>query len=287
MPQIDEALPVSCRPTQIAQVLLNLLSNAFDAVEGAGSDGSSSRWRPRTRGRDHGADRGPGVPPELRDSIFQPFFTTKPSARGTGLGLSISQGIVQDHGGALLYDETAAIAAFASVPRVGHPVSSRVLTWVLMLLVNLAAFVPPRHFPEPSGGRHARGESDPAAAAARHLLRARAPVLRADAHGGHAAQAAGSRGGDRPVRRVLAVPIYHEAYLRFIFSGPAIVDDWRLLLNLMHFIRVAQIGWTLSVILWVVGYGLAIALAAVTFRRVQEWGWMETAWRRPARWPSR
>ncbi|MDQ3697059.1 MAG: ATP-binding protein, partial [Gemmatimonadota bacterium] len=45
------------------------------------------------------ADSGPGIPPELLDRIFNPFYTTKQVGEGTGLGLSISDGIVREHGG--------------------------------------------------------------------------------------------------------------------------------------------------------------------------------------------
>jgi signal transduction histidine kinase len=50
-------------------------------------------------------DNGTGIPPELRDKLFQPFFTTKPTGEGTGLGLSISYDIVtQQHGGTITVD---------------------------------------------------------------------------------------------------------------------------------------------------------------------------------------
>jgi len=46
-------------------------------------------------------DNGPGIPPDIKDKIFQPFFTTKPTGKGTGLGLSLSYDIVKAHGGEL------------------------------------------------------------------------------------------------------------------------------------------------------------------------------------------
>ena len=50
-------------------------------------------------------DNGTGIPPEIRDRLFQPFFTTKPTGEGTGLGLSISYDIVtQQHGGTIMVD---------------------------------------------------------------------------------------------------------------------------------------------------------------------------------------
>jgi signal transduction histidine kinase len=91
---------IMARPVQITQVLLNLLSNAFDAVEHAGE-----RWVQVEVMASAGgytlsvADSGPGVPPELRERIFVPFFTTKEVGKGTGLGLSLSASIMSEHGG--------------------------------------------------------------------------------------------------------------------------------------------------------------------------------------------
>ena len=51
-------------------------------------------------------DNGPGIPAEIRDKIFQPFFTTKPTGQGTGLGLSLSYDIVKAHGGELKVETT-------------------------------------------------------------------------------------------------------------------------------------------------------------------------------------
>ncbi|HLW52191.1 MAG TPA: PAS domain S-box protein [Candidatus Angelobacter sp.] len=109
VPSIDPTLHVSCREIQIAQVLLNLLQNAFDAVlEQAGE-----RWiRLDVAVRDGSVvfsiiDSGPGIPAELKTRIMEPFFTTKEVGKGTGLGLSLSRMIVEEHGGELeLTEET-------------------------------------------------------------------------------------------------------------------------------------------------------------------------------------
>jgi PAS domain S-box-containing protein len=85
---------------QLIQVVVNLLSNAYDAMEGHGS------VRVSTRGQDGYAevgvaDTGPGIPPEIRRHLFEPFFTTKGEGKGTGLGLAICHGIVRAHGGTI------------------------------------------------------------------------------------------------------------------------------------------------------------------------------------------
>ncbi|MCB0364701.1 MAG: PAS domain S-box protein [Bdellovibrionaceae bacterium] len=112
---------LSCREVQISQVLLNLLSNAHDAVLDSGvperwveiscvDDGDTVEFRVR--------DSGPGVSTEHRYLIFQPFFTTKEVGAGSGLGLSISKGIAESHKGTLYYDGTSGQNAFVlSLPK--------------------------------------------------------------------------------------------------------------------------------------------------------------------------
>jgi signal transduction histidine kinase len=53
-------------------------------------------------------DNGPGIPLEIKDKIFQPFFTTKPTGQGTGLGLSLAYDIVKAHGGELSFNSNPA-----------------------------------------------------------------------------------------------------------------------------------------------------------------------------------
>ena len=98
-----DAPRILCLPSQIGQVILNLLINATQAVEGKGKDqGGLIRVSTRQEG-DFGvltvADNGPGIDPEHLPRLFDPFFTTKPVGEGTGLGLSISHEIVTGHGG--------------------------------------------------------------------------------------------------------------------------------------------------------------------------------------------
>ncbi len=85
---------------KMKQVFVNLLMNAIHALNGNGAIRISSRFMP-----DQGIveltfeDSGTGIPAEIRDKIFDPFFSTKTTGDGTGLGLSVSYGIVQEHGG--------------------------------------------------------------------------------------------------------------------------------------------------------------------------------------------
>ncbi|MBI2278085.1 MAG: PAS domain S-box protein [Dechloromonas sp.] len=89
---------VSCIPSQLNQVFMNLLVNAAQAISGQGT------ITIRTGSADDRvwvevADTGQGIAPEHLKRIFDPFFTTKPVGKGTGLGLSVSYGIIKKHGG--------------------------------------------------------------------------------------------------------------------------------------------------------------------------------------------
>ena len=105
-----EAGMVDVFPQEITRVFLNLLSNGFYAVtkrkadNGAGFEPAVSAM---TKGRTDGVeirirDNGTGIPPEVKEKMFNPFFTTKPAGEGTGLGLSMSYDIiVKQHGGTI------------------------------------------------------------------------------------------------------------------------------------------------------------------------------------------
>jgi PAS domain S-box-containing protein len=91
---------------QIEQVLLNLLSNAVDAMPRGGRVEVGLRRLPDGSGSLSVTDQGHGIPAEIQASIFDPFFSTKEIGKGTGLGLAISYGIVRDHGGDILVEST-------------------------------------------------------------------------------------------------------------------------------------------------------------------------------------
>lgn len=102
-PNLDECL-VQGRAVELAQVIINILNNAYDAVIHSiekfvhiklESDTSSIFLIIE--------DSGPGIPEEIIGKVMDPFFTTKPIGQGTGLGLSISKGIIESHGGEILY----------------------------------------------------------------------------------------------------------------------------------------------------------------------------------------
>ncbi|MBI2601550.1 MAG: GHKL domain-containing protein [Deltaproteobacteria bacterium] len=115
---VPEDVEIKCNHTQISQVLLNLLSNAFFAVkESPGKD----KWV-ELQYLDQGenirlmvVDCGEGIPEKVAEKIFQPFYTTKPVGQGTGLGLSISKGIVEAHGGSLYLDKQNKNTAFGVI----------------------------------------------------------------------------------------------------------------------------------------------------------------------------
>ena len=104
---------VRCRPTQLSQVLLNLLNNAHDAVSAI-----PEKWiRIHVTSSDgkiffRVTDSGRGIPAAACAKLMQPFFTTKPAGKGTGLGLSISKSIVEVHGGRLYYDPQSERTSF-------------------------------------------------------------------------------------------------------------------------------------------------------------------------------
>jgi two-component system, NtrC family, sensor kinase len=93
--------PITCSPSQINQVLLNLITNAAQATDGKPGGKITITTRPAdaTHVAVEVEDNGKGIPPEVLPKIFDPFFTTKDVGQGTGLGLSIVYKIIASHGG--------------------------------------------------------------------------------------------------------------------------------------------------------------------------------------------
>ena len=111
-------------PQDITRVCLNLFGNGFYAATKRQKQESDPTFKPTlkvtTRDLNDAVevrvrDNGVGIAPEIKDKLFQPFFTTKPTGEGTGLGLSISYDIVtQQHGGTI--EVTAVSASTRSSP---------------------------------------------------------------------------------------------------------------------------------------------------------------------------
>lgn len=100
---------ILCRSVEISQVLLNLLNNSYDAIQGF-----SDKWVKVELVEQADvvllsvSDCGQGIPQEIQDKMMQPFFTTKEIGKGTGLGLSISRGIIESHGGSIQINSNSA-----------------------------------------------------------------------------------------------------------------------------------------------------------------------------------
>lgn len=104
---------IECREVQVSQIMLNLLNNAFDAVDSvaAGKAPAPERWVSLKMGLMNGdgpqqiwvevVDSGPGIDEKFKAHLMEPFFTTKPVGAGLGVGLSLSRAIAQDHHGSL------------------------------------------------------------------------------------------------------------------------------------------------------------------------------------------
>jgi len=106
--------PIELAPQEMTRVFLNLFGNGLYAATKRARGNAEAAYCPtlQVSTRDLGEaveirvrDNGTGIAPEIRDQLFQPFFTTKPTGEGTGLGLSISWDIVtQQHGGSIEVD---------------------------------------------------------------------------------------------------------------------------------------------------------------------------------------
>jgi two-component system, NtrC family, sensor kinase len=108
--KLDPELPkVAASPSEMQQVLLNLINNAIDAI---GSGGGNIEITSRRNGEFvtiDVADTGQGIPQAVMNRIFDPFFTTKPVGKGTGLGLSICYGIIKKMGGDITLNSSVGV----------------------------------------------------------------------------------------------------------------------------------------------------------------------------------
>ena len=116
---------ISCSPSQINQVILNLLSNAAQATrDGDGTITVRTGMRDAAHVAVEVADNGHGIAQDVLPKIFDPFFTTKAVGKGTGLGLSICHKIVENHGGRLeVHSKPGAGTRFTVVLPVKPPVA--------------------------------------------------------------------------------------------------------------------------------------------------------------------
>jgi len=133
--RLGELPQITCSPSQVNQVVLNLLTNAAQAIEG-----EAGLIRITTRREADGvaievADNGRGIPAAALPRVFDPFFTTKEVGKGTGLGLSIAYKIVTQHGGRIeVQSQEGAGATF----RVVLPLRPPVLPAAAPLLMEVA-----------------------------------------------------------------------------------------------------------------------------------------------------
>ncbi|MDP2344544.1 MAG: response regulator [Deltaproteobacteria bacterium] len=140
LPTGSGPIVVAGNPSELREVLINLVHNAIDAMpEDADRDvGATIKMHVSREGeRVHirVTDNGTGIPPDVVNKIFDPYFTTK-GKRGTGLGLSVSHSIVRRHGGELKVTSSTASASSSSS---GHPAHPRGTTFTLELPVYVQA----------------------------------------------------------------------------------------------------------------------------------------------------
>jgi len=110
----EKGILLEVRPVQISQVLVNLVNNSADAVQGLAEKWVTIHTEREASGkiRISVTDGGKGIPPAIAEKMLQPFFTTKEIGKGTGLGLSVSKGIIENHEGVIFYDAASANTRF-------------------------------------------------------------------------------------------------------------------------------------------------------------------------------
>lgn len=117
--EVNPSLVINCRSNQILQALLSLLNNSFDAIQSLPEKWINLEVKEREISIEiYVTDSGEGIPLEVREKIFNPFFTTKDVGKGTGLGLSVARGLLEAHGGTLYINEFSRNTSFImSFPR--------------------------------------------------------------------------------------------------------------------------------------------------------------------------
>jgi len=119
----DTVPEILCRPDELNQVWTNLIHNAMQAMNHKGT--LTIIVRPHGNGvKVSVSDTGKGVPEEIRDKIFSPFFTTKPAGEGSGLGLHIVSQIVEAHGGTIRLENNQAGGATFEIVLPGRPLDA-------------------------------------------------------------------------------------------------------------------------------------------------------------------
>ncbi len=118
---------VSIEPHLLQQVIFNLVNNACQAMGDDGDLYLTSKIHPQTI-EISVRDTGPGIPAEIREAIFTPFFTTKAPGKGTGLGLPICQSIIEHHGGKISVSSSGLGGAVFTIRLPAAPLSTAVGT---------------------------------------------------------------------------------------------------------------------------------------------------------------
>ena len=110
---VDQNFHLDCRPTQISQVLVNLINNSFEAIQDL-----PEKWIEihaeikEERLLVMITDSGKGIPEAAAEKVMEPFLQPKKLARGAGLGLSVAKGIIESHGGTIQLDRSSVNTRF-------------------------------------------------------------------------------------------------------------------------------------------------------------------------------
>lgn len=113
--KLPESIAAECQKVRVGQVIINLLNNAYDAVNESKEEHKTIVLQARVNYGEveiRVINSGPRLLKSAELKIFQPFYTTKPVGKGTGLGLSISRGIIEDHQGSLSLEDVEGMTCF-------------------------------------------------------------------------------------------------------------------------------------------------------------------------------